>query len=103
MIDIREVIDGIPHFETFCSVSALHALAETLRADSRFGVEVAGTSSNGLPIHHVRFGNGSVKALVIAFPHCHEPMGGMTVFSLLTLLREGNKALAAADVEWHIV
>jgi hypothetical protein len=32
-----------------------------------------------------------------------EPIGGMTVFSLLALLERSNQALLEADVEWHIV
>jgi hypothetical protein len=103
MIDVQEVLKGIPHFETFCSVEKLHSLVEHLRADSRFDVKVAGTSVNGVPVYHVRCGTGSVKALLVAFPDCMEPIGGMTTFSLMTLLREGNSALLAAEVEWHIV
>lgn len=104
MIDVTEVLQAIPSFKTFCSVEKLHTLVETLRAESpRFKVEVAGTSANGVPIHHVRFGKGSVKALIVAGPHCMEPIGSLTVFSLLTLLNQSNRALLEADVEWHIV
>lgn len=103
MINVQEVLRDVPHFDTFCSVEKLHGLVERLRADSRFEIEIAGNSVNGAPIHHVRFGKGSVKALVVAFPHCHEPIGGLTVFSLMTLLHQGNPALLESDVEWHIV
>ncbi len=103
MIDVQEVIKHIPHFETFCSVAKLHGLVERLREDARFEVNVAGASVAGIPIYHVRFGRGSVKALVVAFPHCKEPVCGLTVFSLLTLLLQGHRTLCEADVEWHIV
>jgi len=103
MIHVQEVLADVPHFDTFCSVEKLHGLVDRLRADSRFAINVAGTSVNGLPIHHVRFGSGSVKALLVAFPHCMEPIGSLTVFSLMTLLHQGNRALLEADVEWHIV
>jgi len=103
MIDIQDVLQDVPHFETFCSVEKLHGLVERLRDDLRFGVEVAGTSANGVPIYHVRFGTGRVKALFVAFPHCMEPIGGLTVYSLLTALQKGNRALIGADVEWHVV
>jgi len=104
MINVQEVLRDVPHFETFCSVAKLHGLVETLRGESSAcTVEVAGTSVCGEPIHHVRFGNGSAKALVVAFPHCHEPIGSLTVFTLMRLLHQGNRALAQADVEWHIV
>lgn len=103
MINVQQVLEQIPHFETFCSVQKLHGLVEELRADCRFAIGVAGTSTNGVPIHHVRFGAGSVKVLIVAFPHCMEPIGGLTAFSLMSLLRRGSRTLCDADVEWHIV
>jgi len=104
MIEVQEVLQDLPHFETFCSVSDLSQLAASLeKASPRVTVEVAGTSVNGLPIHHIRFGKGSAKALVTGFPHCHEPVGGMTVLSLMRLLEQGHPQLNRLDVEWHIV
>jgi hypothetical protein len=103
MIDVQEVVSAVPHFDTFCSVAKLHAQVESLRGDPAFEVENAGSSVGGVPIHHVRFGKGSVKALVVGFPHCKEPICGLTVFSLLRLLQQRNRALCNADVEWHIV
>jgi hypothetical protein len=103
MIDVSDVVRDVPHFDTFCSVERLHGLVERLRADERFDITEAGTSAGGVPIHHVRFGRGSVKAMLVGFPHCKEPICGMTVFSLLTLLKQGHPALAGADVEWHVV
>jgi hypothetical protein len=102
-IQVEEVLRDLPHFDTFCSVAKLHALVKQLREDERFGVEVVGTSVNGVPIHHVRFGRGRVKVLLVAFPDCMEPIGGMTAYSVLTLLARRNAELLAADVEWHIV
>ena len=103
MIDVREAIQHVPHFDRFCSVAELQSLVERLREDSRFDVQVAGTSAAGIPIHHVRFGRGSVKALLVAYPHCKEPICGLTVYSLMTLLLQGERTLTNADVEWHIV
>lgn len=103
LIHVQEVIKRVPHFETFCSVEKLHELVERLRADSRFAVKVAGASVNGVPIHHVRFGKGSVKALFVGGPHAHEPIGSLTVYSLMKLLQQSHPALIEADVEWHIV
>jgi hypothetical protein len=104
VIDVDAALRSVPRFDTFCSVEKLLTLVESLRANSRcFKVEVVGTSVNGIPIHHVRYGRGSLKALFVAFPHPNEAIGGLTVFSLLTLLRQGNRALLDADVEWHVV
>lgn len=103
MINIQTVLGEMPHFETFCSVDKLHGLIERVGEDLRFEIRVAGKSVNGVPIHHVRFGSGPVKVLVVGLPHCNEPIGSLTVFSLLWLLKQRNRALVEADVEWHIV
>src|SRR5687767_9246234 len=103
MIDVAEALRGMPYLKAFCSVEKLHAFARTLHTDSPHFVEVAGTSASGTSIYHVRFGAGSVKALIVGGPHAMEPIGSLTVFSLLTLLNQGNQALLEADVEWHIV
>jgi zinc carboxypeptidase len=103
MIDVQSVLDSLPRFDRFCSVDELHGLVDRLTSDDRFEVTIVGASENGRPIHHVRFGSGAVKALAVGGPHCHEPVGGLTVYALLTLLRDRNRPLLAADVEWHIV
>lgn len=103
MINVQKVLDAVPHAETFCSVRKLNEVAERARGDRSFLVDVAGTSGRGIPIYHVRFGSGKTKALVVGGPHAHEPIGSVTVLSLLTLLASKNSELANADVEWHIV
>jgi hypothetical protein len=102
-IDVQDVLRAMPHFETFCSVEKLHRLVDSLRGNPRFDINVLGTSENGIPIYHVRYGSGAVKALIVAFPHPNEPIGGLTVFSLLTLLAQQHPQLQRADVEWNIV
>jgi hypothetical protein len=103
VIDVDLALRDLPHFEAFPTVAELHALAERLDRDSRFDVTVAGSSVNGLPIHHVRFGAGNTKALLVAGPQAMEPVGGLTVTGLTTLFEHGNSALTDADVEWHVV
>lgn len=103
MIAIRDALAALPHFDRFCSVAELDASAEALRDDPRFTVTVAGISQRGAPIHHVRFGSGSLKALVVGAIHCNEPIGGLVVSGLMTLLQQGHPALTEADVEWHII
>jgi zinc carboxypeptidase len=104
MIDVVTALESVPPLTQFCSVEKLHAFVETLRAKACGAhVEIAGRSAGGLPIHHVRFGNGRVKALILGGPHAHEPIGSATVFGLMTLLQQGNRALLDADVEWHVV
>lgn len=103
MINIEKVIEQLPVFDTFCSIDKLNALVEECQADERFIIDVAGTSQQGEPIYHVQFGQGAVKVLVLAGPHADEPIGSLTVFSLLTLLKNSHEELLKQDVEWHIV
>ncbi|MDT9600200.1 M14 family zinc carboxypeptidase [Sphingosinicella rhizophila] len=102
-INIDEALHALPHYDKFCSVAELDAFAEELRGDPRFTVEVAGSSEKGAPIYHVRFGRGSLKAMLVGSIHCNEPIGGITVHGLMSLLRQGHPAVAEADVEWHII
>lgn len=103
MIDVQSVLNKIPHFDTFCSVDKLHRQVDSLRGDPRFQVSDVGTSVNGVPIHHVRFGQGSVRALFIGFPHCMEAIAGLTISSLITLLQQEHAELTKQDIEWHFV
>jgi len=103
MIDIEKLTEQLPVFDTFCSVDKLNALVEECQADKRFTINVAGTSQQSEPIYHVQFGKGAVKVLAVAGPHADEPIGSLTVFSLLTLLKNSNEELLKQDVEWHIV
>ena len=97
-IEVQEVLRAAPRLQNFCSVQQLHDLARALAEDSRFEVTVPGESRGGLPIHHMRFGTGAIKAMWVGGVHAMEPIGSLTVFSLLTLLQQGNHALLAADV-----
>jgi Zinc carboxypeptidase len=104
VIDVAEVLRAVPTFTNFCSVRTLEQFVKSLREHPRgFRIEIAGMSEQGAPIHHVRFGHGSLKVLLVGFPHANEPIGGLTVFSLLSLLAQGHSELLQADVEWHIV
>lgn len=103
MINVDKVLSNIPNFDTFCSVKKLNALVEDLKNDSRFTIKVAGHSDGKEPIYDVRFGSGSVKALIVGYPHIDEPVGGVTIYGLLTLLRDKAADLHNQDIEWHIV
>lgn len=104
MINVGDVLRAMPSFRKFCSVDELHALVESLpQSTDGFEVNVAGRSVSGSPIHHVRFGRGALKVMFVGFPHPNEPIGGLTVFSLLSLLRAGHPQLVDADIEWHVV
>lgn len=103
MLDVMKTLEAVPSAQSFCSVAQLHSLIEALRNDSAFRVEVVGRSARGVPIHHLRFGAGPVKAFWVASPHVHEPIGSLSVFTLMTLLQQRNRHLLEAGVEWHVM
>lgn len=103
MINIKKVFSRAPFRETFPSTKELAAFTGSLRKDPRFRVTVAGRSALGKPIHHVRFGNGKLKVLFVGYPHPNEPVGGLTVMTLLTLLKQGCPELEGQGIEWHFV
>ena len=102
-INIDKILGSLPAFRSFLPLARIDKFTESLRKDPRFSVEVAGRSSLGKPIYHVRFGSGRTKVLFAGFPHPNEPVGGLTAIALLTLLRDGCPELAGRDIEWHII
>lgn len=103
MIDINKTLASFPSYRAFRSLADINAFTLALRGDPRFKVSVAGRSALGKPIRHVRFGRGGIKVLVVGYPHPNEPVGGLTVLALLTLLKEKHSPLAGQGIEWHIV
>lgn len=102
-IEVRKLLQDVGGFERFCSVERLRGFVESLAGVAGFEIEEAGRSEGGRPIHHVRYGTGSIKALFVGWPDANEPIGGLTVFSLLTLLAQRHPLLVSSDVEWHII
>lgn len=103
MINIDKAIKALPLFDKFCSVDDLVALAKQLATNNQFVVKEVGVSDKGEPIHHIKYGKGAIKALIVGGPHADEPIGSLTVYSLLTLLRDKNVDLLLQDVEWNII
>ena len=102
-INIEKVLGSLPAFKSFLPLARINGFTESLRKDPRFSVEIAGRSSLGKPIYHVRFGRGRTKVLFAGFPHPNEPVGGLTAVALLTLLKDGCPELTGQDIEWHVI
>ena len=102
-INIERTLGSLPVFKSFLPLTRINKFTESLRKDPRFSVKIAGRSSLGKPIYHVRFGRGGTKVLFAGFPHPNEPVGGLTALALLTLLKDGCPELAGRDIEWHVI
>jgi hypothetical protein len=103
MIRLDNLLHLVPRFERFYSVEKLQNFIADLQNDEKFRIKIIGKSEGGIPLHHIQYGHGSVRALFVAFPHPHEPIGGLTVVALLTLLQRGATELLKQDVQWHVV
>lgn len=104
MIDVPQALQAVPEFSRFVSVANMLATVSVLARESdRFTVRVVGTTRGGTPVHHIRFGRGRTKALLVGFPHPNEPIGGLTICALLQMMANGHPSVVNSDVEWHIL
>ena len=103
MFDVEKIVSKTPFFESFCSVDKIYSLIQELEGDDRFDVGEVGRSGKNRPIYTIKYGNGSLKVLVVAGPHADEPIGSLTAFSLLMLLKSDHQELVGYDIEWNIV
>jgi len=103
LLIIEDLIRAVPHFDKFVAWRDMEAAVLRLAGRGAAEVEVLGRSEGGRPIHHVTMGRGRYKALFVGYPHPNEPIGGLTVLSLLDLLSQSPSPLGGLDVEWHVV
>lgn len=100
------VLDQLPDkLERFASVDELNASIDRLADDFPDLVTVRriGTSRNGEPIRVATIGSGSRDALVVGGPHPNEPVGGLTVRELATILCTDNDLRERLGLRWHLV
>ena len=102
-IDVGKVLAEVCLHAKFPSVDEIYEVIASLNNDERFSISIAGYSRKGAPLHHIKFGKGRVKVLFLGYPHVDEPIGGLTIISLISLLRNGCKELVEKDVEWNII
>lgn len=103
MLNIDEILEKKPLFEKYCSVEKLYSLVDKLFSNRSFVVKEVGESSGGIPIYHIKFGRGDMRVLLLGCPHADEPIGSMSIYSLLKLLDDGCEELVEQNVEWHII
>src|SRR5262245_56660381 len=102
-MQINNVLKSVPRYRLFPTVSEIHRRVRELSHTAGFSVRTIGKSESGFPIHHVKFGKGRIKALFSAYPHPNEPIGGLTVLTLMSLLRRHHPTLVNLPVEWHFI
>jgi hypothetical protein len=102
---LAECMRQVPDFAAFPSVDDLHADLDALVAAHPDLVRVRriGTSRLGEPLRVLTVGDGPADAVVIGGPHPNEPVGGLTVAVLASLLCRDAALRAELGYRWHLL
>ena len=78
---MRELLDGVPHFERFKHVDELEEASRELAKIHTDTVEwrTIGQSSEGRPITALVIGEGNQSVFLYGFTHPNEPIGSLTI------------------------
>jgi len=96
---------AVPEISRFLTVDELNAAIDELAASfpDITHIRRIGTSRLGEPIRMLSIGAGPRNALIFAFPHPNEPIGGMTVNELSRLLCMDAALRAELGFTWHLI
>lgn len=101
----NQILDQIPDYQTFLTVSELDESSKKLAEEYSDIVKLLeiGASKDGHPIYCLKIGNGDQNALFIGCPHPNEPIGAMTLETLAKLLAEDKELREALDYTFYII
>ncbi len=93
----------VPARNTLPGIRELDELTRHMAA-AGMAVERIGTSRGGRPIHLISPpARGRLNALVIGTPHPNEPIGGLSLMTLLEMLRNRHPLLEQLPFRWHFI
>jgi len=90
---IRELVDGVPHFNRFRTADELEEASRTLSEKYPAVVQWrrVGESSEGRPITALIIGEGDRSAFFYGFTHPNEPIGSLTIEYLASRLAASSE------------
>ena len=101
--DPTELQALVPARSTLPGVDELDGLCHEL-AGAGVPVQRIGTSRGGRPIHLVSPpSTARLNVLVVGSPHPNEPLGGLTIATLLAMLRSQHPKVAQLPLRWHFI
>jgi hypothetical protein len=105
LAQLLPLLEGVPELGAFAGVDELNDELARVAAGHPDVVAVRriGTSRLGDPLLCATVGRGSRHALVFAFPHPNEPVGGLTSVALAELLCRDEGLRRLLDFTWHVV
>lgn len=102
---IEEILSRIPDYDSFLTVDELNEKSYEVAKNYSDLVEIFdfGFTRNGEKIPGIKIGKGSKNALVFGLPHPNEPIGTMTMETLINELVTNDELREYLDYTWYIV
>ncbi|GAA3201031.1 M14 family zinc carboxypeptidase [Nonomuraea roseoviolacea] len=104
-MDVTSHMSRVPDFTAFPTVDQMHAELDDLAAAHPDLVTLRriGTSRLGEPLRVATIGTGPHDAVIIGGPHPNEPIGALTVSTLLRRLVEDAALREDFGFRWHLL
>ncbi|MER5423895.1 M14 family zinc carboxypeptidase [Streptosporangium roseum] len=104
-MDVDQHMSRVPDYTAFPTVDQMHAELDELAATHPDLVRLRriGTSRLGEPLRVATIGSGPHDAVILGGPHPNEPIGSLTVSSLLRQLVEDTSLREDFGYRWHLI
>ncbi|MFI6600776.1 M14 family zinc carboxypeptidase [Nonomuraea sp. NPDC050536] len=104
-MDVDKYMTLVPDYAAFPTVDQMHAELDELAAAHPDLVRLRriGTSRLGEPLRVATIGTGPHDAVIIGGPHPNEPIGALTVSSLLRRLIDDSWLREEFGYRWHLI
>ncbi|GAA3074903.1 M14 family zinc carboxypeptidase [Streptosporangium carneum] len=104
-MDVDQHMSRVPDYTAFPTVDQMHAELDEIAAAHPDLVRLRriGTSRLGEPLRVATVGSGPHDAVIIGGPHPNEPIGSLTVSSLLRQLVEDASLREDFGYRWHLI
>lgn len=104
-MDLRQIADDIPDYQSFLTVDELNASSHRLveQFPEIATIEQVGEARSGDPIELLSIGQGDSNAFVFGGPHPNEPIGCMTLEYLSQRLCEDETLREELGYTWHFI
>lgn len=104
-MEVFRYMKRVPDFAAFPSVDAMHAELDELAAAHPGLVTLRGIGASrlGEPLRALTVGDGPRDAVIVGGPDPNEPIGALTVSTLIRLLCEDAGLRSAMGLRWHFV